>query len=84
MTKKLGLRTIEYASDIEIVAWAHLEDGGIYSGRAVWGKDPFVGESTLGIIHEGAAPVGKTVNEAVGMAVLKVRKMLKLGVLQNS
>jgi hypothetical protein len=82
--EKLELRTIEHMPNIKIVAWACLEQGGIYTGRAVWGPDPFVGKSTIGIIHEGAMPVGDTAIEAVDKAIFEVQKMIKLGVLQHS
>lgn len=84
MGEKLKLRTIEYASGIKIVAWAQAEAGSTFSGRAVWGKAPFVAESTIGLIREGSMPLENTAEEAVDMAILEVTKLIRLGVMERS
>ncbi|QDJ39305.1 hypothetical protein CBR67_22925 [Bordetella hinzii] len=78
------MRTVEVIPGIKVTAWAQKEgDGSLFSGRAVWGREPTVTDGSLGIIHEGPMPAGSTPNQAIELAVLDVRRMIKLGVLES-
>lgn len=84
MAKKIGLRTIEYGPGIKITVWAQSEDGdALFSGRAVWGEIPMVNDGSLGIIREGPMPVAGSADEAIGLAIDEVKRLIGLGVIKS-
>ena len=84
MAKQIGMRTVEPIPGIKIVVWAQEEAGGeLYSGRAVWGKDPVVTESSLGVIQDGRMPAAGSSEEAIALAVHDVTRLIRLGILES-